>query len=83
MRYYVYFLVSKKNGDLYIGSTENLNKRIALHNIGRVKSTKAYRPWKLLGFEQYSSRSEAVKKEKFYKAYQQKDILKKRFGLAS
>ncbi|MDD3607810.1 MAG: GIY-YIG nuclease family protein [Candidatus Moranbacteria bacterium] len=48
MNYYTYVLLSQKNKRLYIGSTENLEKRIERHNKGRVKSTKAGRPWKLL-----------------------------------
>ena len=79
--YYVYFLKSEKNGDLYVGSTENLENRIFFHNSGKVKSTKAYRPWKLVGFEEYQSRSEATRKEKFFKTGQQKEILKRKYGL--
>ena len=81
MNYFVYFLQSLKNNDLYVGSTENVEKRVVLHNAGRIKSTKAYRPWKLLGFEKCESRSEAVVKEKLFKAHQQKEILKKKYGL--
>lgn len=81
MKYFVYFLQSLKNNDLYVGSTENLEKRVALHNAGKVKSTKAYRPWKVLGFEEFDSRSAAVVREKFYKAHQQKEILKKKYNI--
>ena len=81
MEHFVYFLLSMKNRDLYIGSTENVEKRVVLHNSGKVKSTKAYRPWELLGFEKYTSRSEAVKMERFYKTGQQKEILKKKFRI--
>jgi len=79
--YYVYFLKSLKNNDLYIGSTENLENRVILHNTGKVKSTQFYRPWQLLGYEVYNSRSEAVGRERFLKSHQQKEILKKRYGL--
>ncbi len=75
--FYVYFLKSLKNNDLYIGSTENLEKRFALHNLGKVKSTQFYRPWKILDHEVYNTRSEAVKRERFLKNHQQKEILKK------
>jgi len=77
----VYFLQSLKNNDLYVGSTEDVEKRVALHNAGKVKSTKAYRPWKLLDFEEGESRSVAVKRERFFKTHQQKEILKKKYGL--
>lgn len=64
-----------------LGSTENLKNRIALHNAGKVKSTQFYRPWQLLGYEVYNSRSEAVKREGFLKTGQQKEILKKKYNL--
>ena len=77
--YYVYFLKNQKNDDLYIGSTENLDDRVALHNAGRVKATKFYRPWQLVGFEEYNSRDEAVRRERFLKTGQQKEILKRKY----
>lgn len=80
--YYVYVLRSLKNGDIYIGSTENLEKRIKLHNSGKVKSTKGYTPWVLLKSEQFNSRGEAMLKEKFLKTGQQKEILKRKYGSA-
>lgn len=79
--YYVYYLLSLINGDLYIGSTDDVKRRVNQHNNGKVKSTKAYKPWKLLGFETFNTRSEAVRGEKFLKTHQQKDILKKRYKL--
>ena len=81
MHYYVYILKSLKNNDIYVGSTANLFKRIALHNQGRVKSTKGYKPWELLEHYEYDSRSEAVQQEKHIKQHQQKELLKKKFGL--
>ena len=78
--YYVYILKSDLNGDIYVGSTENVQKRLSLHNAGKVKSTKGYRPWKLLESEEFSSRSEAVQKERFLKNHQQKEILKRKHG---
>lgn len=80
MKFYVYFLKSLKNEDLYVGSTANLEERVGLHNRGKVKSTKAYRSWRLLGFREYNSRSEAFRAEKFFKNHQQKEILKEKYG---
>jgi putative endonuclease len=77
--YYVYFLKSKVNGDIYIGSCENVVKRVMRHNNGLVKSTKAYRPWVLLSQEEYPTRSEAMQKERYYKSGQQRELLKIRF----
>ena len=78
--YYVYFLKSFINSDLYVGSCEDVEVRLRRHNAGRVRSTKGYRPWKLLGTEEYNTRGEAMRMEKFYKNHEQKDILKQRFG---
>ncbi len=83
MNYYIYVLKSDKNNDIYIGSTANLEKRIILHNQGKVKSTKAYRPWKLLEYYERNSRSEAMKYEKFLKNHQQKELLKRKYGLVA
>lgn len=71
--FYVYFLRNFKNNDLYIGSTENLENRLHMHNLGKVKSTKFYRPWKLAGYEEYKTRSEAVRMENFSKADNRKN----------
>lgn len=77
--YYVYILKSSVDGNLYIGLTENLEKRLEIHNAGKVRSTKARRPFTLLDFEEYPSRSEAFRREIFLKTGQQREILKKRF----
>ena len=41
--WYVYFL-KLRNGDIYIGSTDDLKRRYSQHNEGQVISTKAYLP---------------------------------------
>ena len=70
---------SLKNNDIYIGSTASLNNRLKLHNSGKIKSTKGYKPWRLLEYYEFDTRSEAVKYEKFLKSHQQKEILKKKY----
>jgi putative endonuclease len=79
--FYVYFLKSLKNKDLYIGSTEDITNRVSRHNAGKVRSTQFYRPWELLGYESFETRSEAVRREMHLKTGQQKEILKRKFGL--
>lgn len=78
--YFVYILKSDKNGDIYIGSTDNVEKRLNQHNSGKVKSTKFYQPWKLLEYREYRTRSEAVRQERFLKTGQQKELLKRKYG---
>jgi len=52
-----------KDQELYIGSTNNLRKRIAEHNSGKVFSTKIRKPFKLIYCEAYLSGKEARKRE--------------------
>jgi len=82
MEYFTYVLLSLKNGDIYIGSTEDLENRIKRHNLGKVRSTKPNKPWKLLEYHRFDSRSEAVRYERFLKTHQQKDKIKKRHNLS-
>lgn len=83
MSYHVYILRSLMNGDLYVGSTADLQRRVLLHNAGKVKSTKGYRPWELVESRECYSRSEAVSTERFLKSGQQKELLRRRYGLVA
>ncbi len=58
--FYTYILQSLSTGRYYVGSTENIEQRVEKHNSGSVKSTKPYRPWKLVYSKMFESRSEAV-----------------------
>ena len=65
MTYYVYLIVTKvKNRTTsYVGYTNNLNKRIKLHNDNKgAKFTKG-KKWKLVYYEKYDSKNEAMKNE--------------------
>lgn len=81
MEYFSYVLLSQVNGFIYVGSTDTVYFRLKRHNAGKVKSTKAYRPWKLLEFYKFPSRSEAFRHERFLKTHQQKDLIKERHDL--
>ena len=65
---FVYILKSEKTGRFYYGSTDNIENRLTYHNRGKVKSTKPFRPWLLHYKEEYATRSEAVKREMFFKS---------------
>jgi putative endonuclease len=64
MYYYVYLLISiSKKIVTYVGYTNNLSKRINLHNIGKgAKFTKG-RKWKLAYYKRYKSKSKALSEE--------------------
>ncbi|MFC1780282.1 GIY-YIG nuclease family protein [Patescibacteria group bacterium] len=81
--YYTYVLRSIKDKRYYIGSTENIGKRINRHNKGLVKSTKSRKPFKLVLYEQYSSRNEAYKREKEIKRMKGGIQFKKLIGLSN
>jgi len=61
--YFVYILKSKKNNKLYIGCTDNLNKRLQEHNKGLSQATKPYIPWISVYYEAYLSQREAYHRE--------------------
>jgi putative endonuclease len=62
--FYVYILKSKKDGQRYTGSTNDLKNRFKEHNNGKVLSTKARRPFELIYYEAYKSDYDARKREK-------------------
>ncbi len=67
LMFYTYILKSLAQDRYYYGLTSDLNRRIKEHNSGRVKSTKARRPWKLHYYEAYRTRSAAQRRERFFK----------------
>tara|TARA_Y100001958_G_C20999896_1_gene384100 strand:+ start:384 stop:629 length:246 start_codon:yes stop_codon:yes gene_type:complete len=66
--FYVYMLKSKSVKPItYVGYTNNLQKRINLHNLGKgAKFTKG-RKWTLIYYEKFSSKKEAISREYYIK----------------
>ena len=64
----VYVIYSLNFDRYYIGISNNLNKRIIQHNSGKTRSTKAFIPWKVVYIEEYKTRIEARKREKYLKS---------------
>jgi putative endonuclease len=73
----VYVLQSEKDRRLYVGFTSNLIKRLDEHNKGRTKSTKGFRPWKIVYFEKANTRLEARNREKYLKSGIGKEKIKR------
>lgn len=65
---YVYILKSENFDRFYVGMSEDVEKRLKEHNSGKVKSTKAFKPWKVFFFESFDTKVEARNQEKFYKS---------------
>jgi len=76
MHFYVYVLKSISHNKRYIGSCMNLTIRLENHNKGKVKSSKAYRPYEIVYTEEYQSRTDAIKREKFFKTINGYNFLK-------
>ncbi len=76
--YFVYVIKSEKDGRLYVGMTADLNRRFKEHLQGKVFSTKGFRPWKMVLFEQFLSRTDARNREKYLKCGSGKEWLKKK-----
>ncbi|HEY5124342.1 MAG TPA: GIY-YIG nuclease family protein [Ignavibacteria bacterium] len=67
MEYFVYILLSKKDGNFYTGYTSNLSERIKEHNSGKVNSTKNRNPLELIYFEGCLNQEDALHREKYLK----------------
>lgn len=57
----------------------NVDRRITEHNSGKVRSTKAYCPWKLLHLESFEDRKSAREREKYLKSGYGKTWLKNKY----
>lgn len=64
---YVYVLKSKKDEELYIGSTNDLKRRLREHNLGKNFSTKSRIPFELVYYESYKNLQDARDREKSLK----------------
>lgn len=67
--FYVYVLKSKRDGKLYIGSTNDLQKRFVEHNKQKIKSTNYRVPFILVYYEAYKSEKDARLREKHLKNF--------------
>ena len=76
--YYVYFL-KMNNGQIYTGSTKDLRKRFTQHTLGLVQTTKKYLPVKMIGYEAYSLKSDALRREKFMKTTEGKRLFRQQY----
>jgi putative endonuclease len=66
--YYAYILRSLKDGTFYYGSAQHIAGRLDEHNDGKVRYTKGHRPYAVHYSEAFSTRAEAVRREKFFKS---------------
>ena len=66
--YYVYLIQSLKNNYIYVGFTRDLKRRFKEHNFGLTPSIKNWRPFKLIYYECYLVKEDAIAREKYLKS---------------
>lgn len=76
--YFVYVLLSQKDGNFYTGYTENIEKRLNEHNSGKVYSTNYRRPFSLIYYEVSFNLDDALKREKYLKSTYGKRYIRNR-----
>ena len=68
--YYVYILTNKTNTTLYVGVTNDINRRLYEHKNGLIEGfTKKYNLHKLIFIERYTDVNEAIAREKQLKGW--------------
>ena len=83
MIHFVYVIRSSIDGRFYVGMTTSLERRLNEHNKGKTKSTKGYVPWDLFFHEEFQSREEARKREKYLKSGYGKQWIKDKWFRSS
>ena len=61
--HYIYLLKSAKDNFIYIGNTDNLKRRLTEHNSMKNQATKFYAPLKLVYYEAYANKDDALSRE--------------------
>ena len=77
--FYFYILKSFVSSKYYIGSTNNIEDRIKLHNTGMVKSTHSDRPWKIIHSELFDSLVDARRRELQVKRWKSRKAIERLF----
>ncbi len=77
MPFYTYVLFSESHKRFYKGHCEDLELRLKQHNEGHTKSTKPFKPWKIVYYEVFETREEAITREKYFKTAAGRRFLKK------
>ncbi|MBL7866033.1 MAG: GIY-YIG nuclease family protein [Cyclobacteriaceae bacterium] len=78
--FYVYILESEKSGRYYIGYSADPDRRLLEHNLGKVKSTRNYRPWVKVYAEELDTELQAVRREREIKSQKSRSYIAKLIG---
>ena len=75
--FFVYILRSARSGIFYVGHTEDLIQRLREHETGRSHISSSRGPWELVYVEVFSTRAEAMKREREIKGRKSKRYINK------
>ncbi len=76
LKFCVYVLFSRKDEKLYIGFSTDLRQRLTAHFNGHVDATAHRRPLELIYCEYHRSRSDALRRETYFKSTAGKKALR-------
>jgi putative endonuclease len=74
--FFAYVIKSETADVYYKGHCENLERRLEQHNSGNTRSIKGFIPFRMEYFESFSTREEAIKREKYFKSAAGRRFLK-------
>lgn len=77
--HYLYILLNEAKTRTYTGVADDVNKRLAVHNAGKVKASRPYRLYNIIHTESFETLKAARQKEKFYKSTTGRRRLKEMF----
>ena len=83
MTYYVYLIgcYKKSNVTTYVGYTNNVKRRLNLHNAGKGAKFTRGRKWKVLYTEKFIRKNEAISREYYIKNNRSfRNLLKKKYS---
>jgi len=69
--YFLYLLYSESTKRFYVGTTPDLEKRLYSHNAKKNLATKSGAPWRLVYYEAYPTKEDAISREQKLKHYGQ------------
>ena len=73
--HYVYILRSEASGRFYVGSSQDIRKRLDYHNAGKVRATRYLRPLALAYQEAHVTAREARQREYYLKRQKSRRVL--------
>ncbi len=81
MQKYKVYVLRSKSGKIYIGQSQDTEARLLRHNRHENKATRPEEGWKIIHEEQFETRAQAMKREKFLKTGAGRCALKNKWVL--